>query len=202
MGGRHTIPLLRDRHSHPLLYAALMGAVDLNQPGETRESALERIRAAAADGGTRWTIATGWNSGRFALDKSDVDGLPPIVVLSLSIHGLIVNDNGRVLLRAPDETVADHLDDQDWIERNLRRVLNVFARTGASAERLQTFFDRLREVGVHSAEEMLLVGEDEIQLFDDAGLASRTQFWAAPETYDAASPANRERIHGIKLFTD
>jgi predicted amidohydrolase YtcJ len=124
------------------------------------------------------------------------------VVLSLSIHGLIVNDNGRVLLRAHDETVADHLDDQDWIERNLRRVLNLFARAGASAERLKTFFDRLRELGVHSAEEMLLVGEDEIQLFDDAGLASRTQFWAAPETYDSASPANRERIYGIKLFTD
>jgi predicted amidohydrolase YtcJ len=196
------IPLLRDRHSHPLLYAALMDSVDLNQPGETRESALERIRTAAADGGIRWTIATGWNSGRFGLNKSDFDGLPPIVVLSLSIHGLIVNDNGRVLLRAHDEAVADHLDDQDWIERNLRRVLNVFARAGASAERLRTFFDRLREIGVHTAEEMLLVGEDEIQLFDDAGLASRTQFWAAPETFESASTANRKRIHGIKLFTD
>ena len=196
------IPLLRDRHSHPLLYAALMDAVDLNQPGETRESAIERIRTRSADGGARWTIATGWNSGRFALDKADFDGLPPVVVLSLSIHGLIVNDNGRMLLRAQDATVADHLDDQDWIERNLRRVLNLFARSGASAERLKTFFGRLRALGVHSVEEMLLVGEDEIQLFDDAGLASRTQFWAAPETYDLASPANRERIHGIKLFTD
>ena len=179
-----------------------MGAVDLNQPGETRESAIERVRTGAIDGGTRWTIATGWNSGRFSLDKSDFDGLPPIVVLSLSIHGLIVNDNGRVLLRAHDEMVADHLDDQDWIERNLRRVLNLFARAGASAERLSTFFGKLRQLGVHSAEEMLLVGEDEIQWFDDAGLANRTQFWAAPETYESASPANRERIHGIKLFTD
>jgi predicted amidohydrolase YtcJ len=197
-----TIPLLRDRHSHPLLYAALMDAVDLNRPGETRDSALERIRTAAAGGGPGWTIATGWNSGRFTLDKADFDGLPPIVVLSLSIHGLIVNDNGRLLLREHDGTVAAHLDDQDWIERNLRRVLNVFARAGASAERLNTFFDRLHAIGVHSAEEMLLVGEDEIQMFDDAGLAGRTQFWSAPETYDSASAANRERIHGIKLFTD
>ncbi len=179
-----------------------MDSVDLNRPGETRESAIERIRAAAASGRSGWTIATGWNSGRFALDKADFDGLSPIVVLSLSIHGLIVNDAGRLLLREHDETVAAHLDDQDWIERNLRRVLNVFARAGASAERLKTFFDRLREIGLHSAEEMLLVGEEEIQMFDNAGLASRTQFWAAPETYDSASPANRERIHGIKLFTD
>ncbi len=199
---RHTIPLLRDRHSHPLLYAALMDAVDLNRPGESRESAIERITAAAARGGTGWTIATGWNSGRFPLEKSDFDGLPPIVVLSLSIHGLIVNDNGRLLLREHDATVAEHLDDQDWIERNLRRVLNLFARAGASTERLRTFFRRLRELGVHSAEEMLLVGEEEIHLFDAAGLESRTQFWAAPETYESASLAHRERIRGIKLFTD
>src|SRR5688572_5928775 len=150
---RRKIPLLRDRHSHPLLYAALMNAVDLNQPGETRESAIERVRAAAAGGGIGWTIATGWNSGRFDLDKSDFDGLPPVVVLSLSIHGLIVNDTGRVLLREHDDAVAAHLDDQDWIERNLRRVLNVFARTGASAERLTVFFGRLRDLGVHSVGE-------------------------------------------------
>lgn len=196
------IPLLRDRHSHPLLYAALMDAVDLNRPGESRETAVERVKARAKAGGSGWTIGTGWNSGRLVLDKADFDGLPPVVILSLSIHGLIVNDAGRQLLRAHDETVAAHLDDQDWIERNLRRVLNLFARAGASADRLRTFFDRLRELGVHSAEEMLLVGEDEIQLFDAAGLSGRTQFWAAPETYDSASPVNRQRIHGIKLFTD
>ena len=199
---RRTIPLLRDRHSHPLLYAALLDSVDLNRPGETRESALERVRERAREGGAGWTIGTGWNSGRFALHKADFDDLPPIVVLNLSIHGLIVNDAGRQLLRSHDEVVAEHLDDQDWIERNLRRVLNVFARAGGSADRLKTFFGRLREIGVHHAEEMLLVDEDEIRMFDEAGLAERTRFWAAPEAYDAASPANRERIHGIKLFTD
>ena len=199
---RHTIPLLRDRHSHPQLYAALMDSVDLNQPGQTRDLAIARIRTQANAGGAGWTIATGWNSGRIALDKTDFDDLPPVVVLSLSIHGLIVNDAGRLLVRRQDETVADHLDDQDWIERNLRRVLNLFARAGASPDRLGLFFERLRALGVHSAEEMLLVGEDEVQMFDDAGLADRTQFWAAPETYDAASPVNQVRIQGIKLFTD
>jgi predicted amidohydrolase YtcJ len=185
-----------------------MGSVDLNRPGETRESAIGRIRARAIDdsfGGLKpagYLIATGWNSGRIRLEKADFDGLPPIVVLSLSIHGLIVNDAGRELMRAHDETVAAHLDDQDWIERHLRRVLNVFANAGASAVRLRRFFDELRALGVHHAEEMLLVGEDEIRLFDEAGLAGRTRFWAAPETFDSASPANRARIHGIKLFTD
>ena len=179
-----------------------MDSVDLNRPAETHQSALERIRERATQGAAGWTIATGWNTGRFHLEKADFDGLPPIVVLHLSIHGLIVNDAGRALLRTHDPTVAAHLDDQDWIERNLRRVLNVFANAGASAARLRAFFDELAGLGVHHAEEMLLVSEDEIRLFDEAGLADRTRFWAAPETYDTASPANRERIHGIKLFTD
>jgi predicted amidohydrolase YtcJ len=179
-----------------------MNSVDLNRPGESRESALVRIRARAAAGDAGWTIATGWNSGRIHLDKSDFDDLPPVVVLNLSLHGLIVNDRGRELLRTHDATVAGHLDDQDWIERNLRRVLNVFANAGASADRLQAFFEGLRAIGVHHAEEMLLVGENEIRLFDEAGLAGRTRFWAAPETYDGASPDTRARIHGIKLFTD
>src|SRR5262245_25569804 len=134
---RRRIPLLRDRHSHPLLYAALMDAVDLNRPGESRDSAIERIRAQASAGGPAWTIATGWNSGRFPLSKADFDGLSPVVVLNLSLHGLIVNDAGRELMRRHDEAVAAHLDDQDWIERNLRRVLNVFANAGASVDRLR-----------------------------------------------------------------
>ena len=185
-----------------MLYAALMDSVDLNRSGETRESAIARIRERAQAGAMAWTIATGWNSGRFALDKPDFDGLPPVVVLSLSIHGLIVNDAGREVVRAQDQVVAEHLDDQDWIERNLRRVLNMFARAGASAGKLRAFFDRLAEIGVYSVEEMLLVGVDEIELFDEAGLSDRTQFWAAPETYESASEEHRARIHGIKLFTD
>jgi predicted amidohydrolase YtcJ len=205
---RRRIPLLCDRHSHPLLYSALMDSVDLNRPGETRTSAVNRIRERAhgPDRGAAhertWTIATGWNSGRFHLEKADFDDLPPVVVLNLSIHGLIVNDAGRSVLRSHDEVVAAHLDDQDWIERHLRRVLNVFANAGVSTARLRTFFDRLRAAGVHHAEEMLLVSEDEIRLFDEAGLAGRTRFWAAPEAYESASAAIRARIHGIKLFTD
>ena len=69
------IPLLRDRHSHPLLYAALLDSVDLNRPAETRESALARIRERALGGHSDWTIATGWNSGRFPLSKPDFDDL-------------------------------------------------------------------------------------------------------------------------------
>lgn len=198
------IPLLRDWHTHPLLYAAFMEGLDLNQDsGETREQAVGRIRAHAEAGNPGWTIASGWNSGRYPLSKQEFDDLPPVVIFNLSLHGLIVNDAGRALLRRSDPAVAENLEDQDWIERNLRRVLNVFANDGASPERLQRFFRwLLEENGVYHAEEMLLVGENEIRLFEEAGLAGRTRFWAAPEQYDRLPRSAQEKIHGIKLFTD
>lgn len=198
------IPLLRDWHTHPLLYAAFMEGLDLGrEPVEAREQAVERIRERARAGGAGWTIAYGWNSGRYPLSKEDFDDLPPVVVFNLSLHGLIVNDAGRALLHRSDPAVAANLEDQDWMERNLRRVLNVFATGGASSERLQRFFRwLLEEHGVYHAEEMLLVGADEIRLFEAAGLAGRTRFWAAPDQYEALSPSVQEKVHGIKLFTD
>lgn len=198
------LPLLRDWHSHPLLYAAFMDGVDLNRdPAETREEAVGRIRAHAQAGNPGWTIAYGWNSARYPLSKQEFDDLPPLVVFNLSLHGLIVNDAGLALLERSAPEVAGNLADQDWIERNLRRVLNVFANDGASPERLQRFFRwLLEEHGVYHAEEMLLVGENEIRLFEEAGLSGRTRFWAAPEQYDRLPRSLQEKIHGIKLFTD
>src|SRR5690349_8888094 len=198
------IPLLRDWHTHPLLYAAFMEGLDLGRdPAATREEAVDRIRAHAQAAPPGWTIAHGWNSGRYSLAKEDFDDLPPVVVFNVSLHGVIVNDAGRALLQRSDPAVADNLENQDWIERNLRRVLNVFASDGATPERLQRFFRwLLEEHGIYHAEEMLLVGEDEIRLFEEAGLTGRTRFWASPEQYEKMPRSTQEKIHGIKLFTD
>ena len=187
-----------------MLYAALADAVDLNQPDIlTRETATDRIRARARDRRAEWTMATGWTTGRYALDKHDFDDLPPVVVLSLSLHGLLANNAARAAISRHDASVADHLDDQDWIERNLRRVLNVFANAGATPQRMRQFFDHLlHDHGIYQVDEMLLVGEHEIRMCDEAGIGDRIRFWAAPEQYDACSAENKARIHGIKLFTD
>jgi len=198
------IPLLKDHHTHPLLYAAFMDGVDLGRDRvETSEQAVKLIREQAKIGKPGWTIAYGWNSGRFPLSKRDFDDLPPLVVLNISLHGLIVNDAGRAALEQADPIAAANLDDQHWLERNLRRVLNFFASDGVTPARLQRFFHwLLEEHGVYHAEEMLLVHEGEIGLFEEAGLLDRTRFWAAPDLYDRLPTVLQEKIHGIKLFTD
>ncbi len=199
------IPLLHDHHTHPLLYAAFQDAVDLGaDPGAaTTEDAVRRIRERAAAGAAGWTIAYGWNSGRFPLAKAAFDDLGPVVVLNLSLHGLIVNEAGRDVIGRSDPEAAERLDDQDWVERNLRRVLNLFVTAGASAARLRRFHDTLRaEHGVFHAEEMLLVDAAEVRLFEEAGLLARTRFWASPEQLDALPADVRAKVHGVKLFTD
>jgi predicted amidohydrolase YtcJ len=82
-------------------------------------------------------------------------------------------------------------------------VLNVFANAGATPARLQEFFGGLlREHGIYQVDEMLMVGEHEIAMCDEAGLGDRIRFWSAPEQYESCSAGNKTRIHGIKLFTD
>jgi len=196
------ISLLKDWHTHPLLYAAFQEGVDLGR-ADDREQAVARIRAHAESGRPGWTIGYGWNSGRYALAQRELADLPPVVVFNLSLHGLIVNDAGLDLLRCSAPGIAENLDDQIWIERNLRRVLNVFASDGASPERLQRFYQGLlEEHGVWHAEEMLLVSADEVRLFEEAGLEDRTTFWAAPDLYERLPGPVQEKIHGLKLFAD
>lgn len=201
---RLLLPLLRDSHTHPLLYAAFLDGIDLGaNPTETREQAIARIRAAAEPGGAGWTIAYGWNSGRYPLFQKDFDDLPPLVVLNLSLHGLIVNAAGLAVLAERDPAIAGKLSNQAWVEQNLRSILNVFVRGGGTPQRLRRFFDwLLAEHGVYHAEEMLLADEQEIRLFEEAGLADRTRFWAAPEDYDKFPVSLRKKIHGVKLFAD
>jgi predicted amidohydrolase YtcJ len=206
------IPLLRDRHTHPFLYAALHEGVNLNEEDadrtgsrdELRNRALRRIHEHAQRGIPGWAIAHGWNNGLYSLSKEDFDDLPfPLVVFNLSLHTLIVNDAGRSLLQQEVADVGANLDDQQWIERNVQSVLNVFANAGASAGRLQRYFQwLLEECGVYYAEEMVLVDGNELRFFEEAAITKRTRFWAEPDQYDRLPRPIQEKIHGIKLFTD
>jgi predicted amidohydrolase YtcJ len=206
------IPLLKDHHTHPFLYSALDQGVNLSSEGfntqankkELRESALNRIRERASQAIPGWIIAYGWNSGLFDLYQADFDNLTtPIVVLNLSLHGNIVNQAGRFLVQRVAPEIAANLDDQTWIERNLREMLNIFASDGATVERLQNHFEHLlNDHGIYHAEEMLLGCEHEIRLFEDAGLVDRTRFWAAPDTFDKISHDLKAKVYGIKLFSD
>src|SRR5690606_41004769 len=97
-----------------------MDGVDLGRdPAEGREAAVERVRRdAESRSGEGWTIAYAWHSGRYPLFAADFDDLPPVFVLNLSLHGLIVNRSAMAVLERHDPEAAGRLGDQAWIERN------------------------------------------------------------------------------------
>ena len=199
MATQHQIPLLADHHSHPLLYAAFAEAVDLSNV-RSEEQACDLLNQAGRN--RSLVVGHGWKDNFFVFEPSRFESLPPVAVFNLSLHNLQVNSAGRAELISVCGDEVAKLDDRHWYEANLRVVLNWFATLGGSADALKRFYEHLESIGVWSAEEMLLVSEQEIIWFDEADLADRTRFWAAPDTYSSLSETTKRRVHGIKLFTD
>jgi predicted amidohydrolase YtcJ len=194
------IPVLHDHHSHPLFYAAFATGVSLGQVASKVEA--NDLLVAASKDHQGITVAHGWRSNRFDWSNDELESLPPVAIFNVSLHSLLMNDAGRQQLRQHYGDDVQRLDDRVWYESNLRVVLNWFANLNASAEALRAFFNELSRLGVHSAEELLLVDEREIELFEEASLTDRTRFWAAPDTFASLSADAKDQVHGLKLFTD
>lgn len=194
------IPLLRDRHSHPLVYAAFELGVSL-EAVTRKEAALELLRAATPSK-SGLVLAHGWRSNRFDWTTEELESFPPLAIFNVSLHDLKLNTAGLQLLESVYGPVVQRVADRIWYEHNMRVVLNWFANLTATEGSLLAFFAGLREHGVAYAEEMLLVDEREIELFQQCDLTQRTQFWASPETFESLSAGARQAVTGIKLFTD
>ena len=195
-------PLLHDHHTHPLLYAAFNSGVDLSD-ATSFEAAADLITSASnRPQAPEVIVAHHWKSNRFPIEQNQLENLPPVAVFNFSLHSVLVNASAKTtLIERFGETVSN-LSNQVWYERNICHVLNWFAMLGGSPDALAAFFVSLEQLGIGSAEEMLLVGEQEIEWFEEASLSHRTKFWAAPETFEELSDAAKSRVHGLKLFTD
>lgn len=194
----YTLPLLTDHHSHPLLYASFLKAVDLS-PVTTPAAAYERLAAADA---SPMIVGYGWKDNFFSFDERQLESLPALAIFNLSLHKLLLNQAGRDYLVQVHGEQVHHIDNHEWFEAHLCQVWNWFALLNGSPQALVDFYQQLEKLGVWSADEMLLVAEREIEWFETAGLIDRTRFWAGPETYPQLSPAAQAKVHGIKLFTD
>jgi predicted amidohydrolase YtcJ len=192
------IPLLNDHHSHPSAYAAMNACLDLRGVTD-KERALELIRHRHDD----LVFVLGWSNSLYSFDSDDLDSLPPVFISNESLHGFVMNDDAGRRLRRDYPDIVANIADQDWIERHLDRILRMIVGVrGCRPDDIRVFFDRLLELGVWSAEEMLLFGAEEIDTFVELGYLDRTVFWANPEVYETLDDETREHVHSIKLFTD
>jgi predicted amidohydrolase YtcJ len=196
-----TIPLLKDHHSHPLFYSAFNHAVSLNEV-QHKHLAEDVLSQSFEHRNGELTVAHGWRSNHYRWSQAEIELMPPLAVFNVSLHSLIINRGGMNCLRLKYGDIVNQIADPIWYENNLRVVLNWFANLYASRENLSHFFAKLRDIGIHYLEEMLLVDENEIQIFEDCNLLDRTRFWSAPDTFQSLSPHAKTQVHGLKLFTD
>lgn len=194
------IPLLHDHHSHPLFYAAFEQGVSLESVIDKPDAQAQLARGFEKSDGL--TVAYGWRSNCFDWSPAELESMPPLAMFNVSLHSLLINRAGMQILMDRYGDVVHQLENRQWYEANLRVVLNWFANLSASVENLQAFYAQLLLQGVYSVEEMLLVDENEINIFDQAALMDRTTFWAAPDTFESLSATAKARVDGLKLFTD
>ena len=200
-GNKTQIPLLRDRHTHPFLYASWIDGLSIHA-AETKQHALAAIaKSEFVDG--EILVVQGWLDSQFQIAPADLDSFGPTAVFNLSLHGLVMNEPARLLIEAELGDLECRWSDQEWFERNLRKILNAFALLNGTVDRLKRYYDWLhQEHSVIYAEEMLLAGEREIDLFREAGVLDRTRFWCSFEMWQTLSENAKQQIYGMKIFSD
>lgn len=190
--------MLNDRHSHPFLYAALGTCIDLRFINQ-KNDALDLIQQADDD----VIVAMGWNDGLYRFQMTELDALPPTVIINASLHGYLINHAAKEMLQGMHPDIIRNMYDRNWIETNYFRVLRFFmGLKPCRMENLNAFYDDLLNRGVWSAEELSLWGKNQIALFDAGGLCERSKFWMDLHTFKELDHDMKKRVHGLKIFAD
>jgi predicted amidohydrolase YtcJ len=197
---RKRIPLLKDHHTHPYLYAALANCLDISSVVDKSE-ALSLISDRFGD--EELVVVTGWYDCYFEFEQGELDALPPLIVFNISLHRMTMNAAARERLARSFPLVVKYYRDSGWAERNAPLMLNFLITVKCvGAEQLRSYFAGLARLGVWHAEEMSLKDEREIELFRKAGLTDRTRFWTNLDTFGTLDGCAAQFVHGIKLFAD
>ncbi len=192
------IPLLKNHHTHPSVFAALQYGLDMSG-FETKAQALTALAGQTQE----FNLALGWNNSRYTLTPEELDTLAPTLICNVSFHEFLVNTPARQMFATAYPEVMKNIDDTDWVERNLHQILKFIAgASGITAEDIAGLYQSLAQEGVWYAEDMLLPGAPVIELYKAAGCFDRTRLWADMDSFEAMSPAHRHGVSGIKLFLD
>ncbi|BDU70347.1 hypothetical protein GETHOR_24480 [Geothrix oryzae] len=195
----HRFKAIFDHHSHVSLYAALQGTPGLSTCADSG-AALELMRGLPED---RLSLVMGWHSGRLPLSEADLAGLPPVLLVNFSLHGLRLSPEGARLLRDTDPELVERCADADWSERNLGRLLGLYGRTaGLSPAKLETWIQGLEAVGIGAVEDMLLTGTEAWRAMRASRWADRMPWWTVPAIFETLPAEAQAECAGLKFFTD
>jgi predicted amidohydrolase YtcJ len=194
-----TIPLLKDHHNHPSIYAVFHDCLNL-QEVKHKGDAVSLLQALDRE---RVSVVLGWNTGYYLFTEEDLKSFSPVVIVNISLHSFIMNASAEDMLRDRYPDIVSNYADASWYERNFPHLLIFLAEVlELNVKKLKIFFDYLQKKGVYYAEEMHLPGESAYSIFREALLVERTAFWTNAQTFKTLTPETQKGIAGIKLFTD
>ena len=192
------LPLFKNHHTHPSLFAALEKGVDISQIKD-KSQALE----AMASQNRPFTLVLGWNNSRYTFAPGELDHLPPLFICNACLHTFILNGPGRDRFGSEYPELVKNIDTPDWVETNLHLIFSFIVKTSnLKARDIANFYATLAREGTWSAEEKLLPGNFVLPLFNQAHCQDRTLIWAELKDFEAMDPQGQSQLHGIKIFLD
>lgn len=196
---KHEIPLLKDHHDHPSVYAVLASGIDLRDI-DSKEEALRLIH----DSNEEVNIVQGWFSSKYHFSDLELDSLPPTVICNASLHGFLMNQPAREKFYDAYPEIVTHIDDSQWTEKNLYTILGFLSEIKRCDKRaVRSHYDNyLLPKGVWYAEDLLLPSGNIITSFKDSGCLERTKIWMNINTFNGLDASAQEYVYGIKVFLD
>ena len=194
-----SIPLIKDHHNHLSFYGLLHDCLNL-QAIKDKKDALRWMQGLDKD---KVSVVIGWNSGYYNLTGDDLDNLPPVIIVNISLHSFLVSPPAKEMLEGRYPEIVANYKDPQWYEDHMPQMLIFLSnQVQPSEEKFEHFFDFLFQRGVYYAEEMHLANETIFSILDSSPFARRTAFWTDLDTYKTLSPSVQKKIKGIKFFTD
>lgn len=193
------LPPVRDHHTHAGLSASLRICPDLS--AMDRAATLAVLRALPQD---RLSTVTGWHSGRAPLEPADLEDLPPLLIINLSLHGFLLTPKAAARLAAVEPEILANRQDALWCERNLPRLLGFYGRTARlEPATFAAFMEGLEAKGIDRVDDMLLQSQNAWEVVQASRWADRVAFWTTPRIFDTLlSSEARAAVSGFKLFLD
>jgi hypothetical protein len=198
MRRRIALPLLRDRHNHPSLYAALRDAPSL--AGLRAAEATAQIESLPRD---RLSIVFGWRSDLLPHTAFDRGDLPPSLVVNWSLHGFAATSSAKPHIARMWPELAERVDDAAWQELHLHSILAFYGRvSGLDGAKLSAFFRNLADAGFGAAEDLAVISLEALRGIAASPLRDRIAMWTPLDLFRALSPGDRAACAGAKLFLD
>ena len=189
------IPRCFDHHNHFSLYLTLSMCPSLAEVNN-RKDALDLIASLPSD---RPNLVTGWHTGRFSLTEADLEGMPPVAVINLCLHGYLMNRSAADMAEQAGFSVNPSTSLE--AEKLMPNVLAFFGRfSSPDVSARDRFVSRMRRLGLYGMEDMFYIPWDDPETDFVSGF--RLESWMTPETWLTFSDRHVPGFKGLKLFAD